>query len=122
MDPTSFAGFAILVVVAGITGVIGYLAVQQGKLKRQIEQSRLQREREELAALTGVDPSVLPTGLQSGAPPVITPGGTTPGTISGDAPRIEPGGTPHHPHSPHDGGGAHGGFDGGGSAGTGGHH
>ncbi len=91
MDSTAFSGFAIFVVMAVITGLIGYLAVQQGKIKRQIEESRKQREREELATLAGVDP----TGLPSGVPPVITPGATSP-----SAPLIQPGGTPLPPHSP----------------------
>jgi hypothetical protein len=122
MDTTAFTGFAIFVIMALVTGVIGYLAVQQGKIRRQIEAGRRQREREELAALAGVDPA----GLPPDAPPVITPGTTIPGAISG-APLIEPGGTPlpHHPHPSPDGGASHGGHEAGGHPGggsDGGHH
>ncbi len=122
MGPGSFGGFAIFLVVAVITGVIGYLARQQSKIKRQIEEDRRARERAELEALAGIAPGV------TGAPPQIIPG-TTPEITPSTTPIITPGLTPHHPHSPHDtgghtlpdAGGPPGGFDGGGHS-DGGHH
>jgi len=117
MDSAGFTGFAVFVVLAIITGTIGYLAVQQSKLKRQIEEGRRQREREELAAIGGIDSSL------TGVPPVITPGGA-PASVPDSTPTITPGSTPHHPHSTPDAGGSHGGFDAGGhhGGGGGGHH
>jgi hypothetical protein len=122
MDSTGFTGFAIFVVLAVITGAIGLLAVQQSKLRRQIEETRRERERAELATLGGIDPTV------TDIPPVITPGG--PAVSAPDTtPTITPGATPHHPHSTPDAGPSPGGFDAGGhhgggfdGGGGGGHH
>ncbi|HEX4139775.1 MAG TPA: hypothetical protein VHY09_05465 [Candidatus Methylacidiphilales bacterium] len=134
MESGGFNGIAVFIVLAVITGVIGYLAMLQAKVKRQIEESRRQRERDDLAAMGGTVPSA------PSAPPDVAPGkiaDITPHTL----PKITPGGTPpsHHPHQPHDAGtshpqdtgGHHGGFDGGGhhgggfdggGGGGGGHH
>jgi hypothetical protein len=76
---TNFGGFAIFVIFATVTGVIGFLALQQGKIKRDIEESRRKREREDLIAMSGIDPT-------SANPPTVTPTDITPG--------------PHPPHTP----------------------
>ncbi len=90
MDP-GFGGFAVFIVVAVITGVIGYLAVQQSKIKREIEESRRQREREELASLGSLIPPTQISTPQSppSTIPEIKPGGTPINLPPGQAPGLD---------------------------------
>jgi hypothetical protein len=113
---SNFGGFAAFLVFAVITGVIGFLAVQQGKIKRDIEARRRKREQEDLIALGGIDPN---------APnlPNVQPTDITPGAPSHHAPEIgdhghDPGASSNPPSS--DSGGTWSGS--GGSDGGGGHH
>jgi hypothetical protein len=130
MESDSFNGPAIFLVLAVITGVFGYLAVMQSKVKKQIEESRRERERADLATL-GTTFIPAPPIVPPDVTPTIEPGAITDITPS-SLPKITPGGTPPpdtggHPHStpptPDSGGTWSGGsgFDTGGDAG-GGHH
>ena len=97
MDSGGFSGIAVFLVLAVITGVIGWLAVQQSKIKRQIEEDRRERERNELAGMTAATPSA-PPEVGHGSIPDITPQ---------SLPKITPGGTPPPDARSHHHGGGH---------------
>jgi hypothetical protein len=97
MESDGFNGVAIFIVLAVVTGVIGYLAVLQSKVKKQIEESRRERERAELTTLgatfvpttpvapsdaTSVEPGTI-TDITPASLPKITPGGTPPPETGG---------------------------------------
>jgi uncharacterized membrane protein YgcG len=134
MESDGFNGLAVFIVLAVITGVMCYLAVMQSRVKKQIEESRRERESAELTAL---GTTIIPTTPIT--PPDVAPGLITDITPS-SLPKITPGGTPppdtgsqHHTSPPptdsggpwsggsgfETGGGSSGG-DGGGH--SGGHH
>ena len=94
MDSGSFNGIAVFLVLAVITGVITYLAVQQSKIKRQIEEDRRKRERDELTALGGISPTT------TGMAPRMAPG-DIPDITPQSLPKITPGGTPNVPPGLH---------------------
>ncbi len=101
MDSDGFNGVAIFLVLAVVTGIIGYLAMLQFKVKKQIEESRREREREsaDLTALGAAlvpPPSIPPPDVAPGAIPDITPS-SLPMITPGGTPPPEPGGT-HHPN------------------------
>jgi hypothetical protein len=89
MESDGFNGLAVFIIVAVITGVLCYLAVMQSRVKKQIEESRRERERAELipANTAFIPPTssfppnigrdvindVTPSSL-----PIITAGGTPP--------------------------------------------
>ena len=93
MEPGSFGGIAMFLVVGVITGVIGYLAMQQSKIKKQIDESRREREREELAALANIPPPAYTPTPPDVSPEIIAD--ITPASL----PKITPGGTPAAPRS-----------------------
>ncbi len=100
---SSFNGIAIFLVLAVFTGVIGYLAVQQSKIKKQIEESRRLRERDDLAGLGG-PAAFVPT--TPSAPPDVSQE-IIPDITPSSLPKITPGGTPPVPPSrPRNPGGA----------------
>jgi hypothetical protein len=95
MESDGFNGVAVFIVLAVITGIFGYLAVMQSKVKKQIEESRRQRER---ADLTDLGNMVVPTTPV--APPDTTPTivpAATPEIPPSTLPKITPGGTPTVP-------------------------
>jgi len=98
----------LLVIFAVITAVFIFLAVQQARIKRQIEENRRKSE----DPLLG-DPTLL---FPDGGNP-LPPGGKIPPAPAPDAPPSS-----HAPHAPEAGGGHHGGDAGGGFDGGGGHH
>ena len=146
MESDGFNGVAVFLVLAVITGIFGYLAVMQSRVKKQIEESRRERES---ADLTDLGNTLAPTTLIT--PPDNTPTiepAASPDTTPSSLPKITTGGTPtippprllpdpdvnhpssgpHHPTSPSpDSGGTWSGgsgFDSGstGSDTSGGHH
>ena len=95
MESDGFNGVAVFLVLAVITGIFGYLAVMQSKVKKQIEESRRDRER---ADLTDLGNTFIP------APPIAPPDTTptiepsvTPEITPSSLPKITPGGTPTVP-------------------------
>ncbi len=89
MESDGFNGLAVFIVVAVITGVLCYLAVMQSRVKKQIEESRRERERAELIPANtpfipttlGVPPNIGRDVINDVTPsslPIITTGGTLP--------------------------------------------
>jgi uncharacterized membrane protein YgcG len=112
----------VFLVFAAITGVMVFLAVQQSKIKKQIDEDRRKRGDDALLPYGGADPMM--TGLPPGMPPDVSPGPPSPHP-SHPPPTLDAGGRHGGDHSSggFDGGTHHGGgFDGGGGDGGGGHH
>jgi hypothetical protein len=95
MESDGFNGVAVFLVLAVITGIFGYLAVMQSRVKKQIEESRRERERVDLTDLGNTLISTPPI-----APPDTTPTiepAATPEIAPSSLPKITPGGTPTIP-------------------------